>query len=138
MLSVGGDQESQSAADRGRVEVRHGEREVSGEAHRRSGLRVAESDRFSVECFSGGGSRDGELAGELYGSVVEMSVAEELEGGERQGAEIESCRREVASDVGGGAEEGSENVDESGVDREESRWWEFQHLFRYFSFGFLH
>lgn len=99
---------------------------------------MAESDRFSVECFSGGGSRDGELAGELYGSVVEMSVAEELEGGERQGAEIESCRREVASDVGGGAEEGSENVDESGVDREESRWWEFQHLFRYFSFGFLH
>lgn len=88
---------------------------------------MPESNRFSVESFSGGGSRDGELAGELYGSVVEMSVAEELEGGERQGAEIESGRRKVASDVGGGAEERSENVDESRVNGEESRW-EFQHL----------
>lgn len=51
--------------------------------------RLTESDGFGVEGTAGGGGGDGEVARETHGVVVQVSVAEELEAAESQGAEIE-------------------------------------------------
>lgn len=99
---VRGDDEGEAAADGGGVEVGDGEGEEGREAGRRAGPGSPEGYGLGVESPAGAGVGYCEVAGERHAPVVQAGVAEELQAGQGEGAEVERC---VPGDIIGKTEQ---------------------------------